>query len=291
MIAAKVTNSDIARIQAKVAKRSTSVARQTRSAMSRLFRFAAEAGREYGVTSIPVHNLPQLDKEYERTRVLNPGEIRTLWWGLDHPDVRCKRAVALALKLELVSMLRSAEIRIARRSNIAGFGTTTPVLRVPLKFVKKRRVIQQPLNSLAVEIIDEAVATHNYDVIFSPRSLDPDALLDRNSLNHTLNGKKGKRDKRPGVIEYLGMEHFTPHDLRRTAATLAADIGFSDAQIAKCLDHSKERGEDVVEAPTVTGRVYVQSKRLDEKRAVLDGIDAALREIIGPRPQKLQLVA
>ena len=46
-----------------------------------------------------------------------------------------------------------------------------------------------------------------------------------------------------------------------------------------------------MEAPTVTGRVYVQSKRLDEKRTVLDGIDAALREIVGPRPQKLRLVA
>jgi hypothetical protein len=42
-----------------------------------------------------------------------------------------------------------------------------------------------------------------------------------------------------------------------------------------------------VEAPTVTGRIYAQLKRLDEKRAALNGIDAAQREIIGPRPQKL----
>ena len=130
---------------------------------------------------------------------------------------------------------------------------------------------------------------HNYDLIFSPPVLDPDAVLGRSALNQALKGKTAPRHI--GVIEYLGMAHFTPHDLRRTAATLAADLGFSDAQIAKCLDHSKERGEDVVEAPTVTGRVYVQSKRLDEKRSVLDGIDAALREIIGPRPQKLRLVA
>jgi hypothetical protein len=40
-----------------------------------------------------------------------------------------------------------------------------------------------------------------------------------------------------------------------------------------------------------TGRVYVQSKRLDEKRAVLDGVDAALREIIGTRSEKLQQAA
>ena len=85
------------------------------------------------------------------------------------------------------------------------------------------------------------------------------------------------------MIEYL--VHFTPHDLRRTAAKLAADIGFSDAQIAKCLDHSEERREDVVDAPTVTGRVYVQCEAAGRERAVLDGIDAALREIINPAPR------
>jgi hypothetical protein len=33
--------------------------------------------------------------------------------------------------------------------------------------------------------------------------------------------------------------------------------------------------------PTVTGKVYNHSKRMKEKRAVLDGIAAQLRRIIG----------
>ena len=33
--------------------------------------------------------------------------------------------------------------------------------------------------------------------------------------------------------------------------------------------------------PTVTGKVYNHSKRMKEKRAVLDGIAAELRRIIG----------
>jgi hypothetical protein len=125
-------------------------------------------------------------------------------------------------------------------------------------------------------------------VIFSPRLLDPDAVLNRSALSHALNGKRGKKVKRvPGIIEFLGMKRFTPHDLRRTASTLCGDIGFSDAEIAKCLDHSRDRGENVVEAPSVTGRVYVQSKRLQEKRKVLDALDAELRRIIGARPKVL----
>jgi integrase len=293
MAPADVTNNEIAQIQQHIAKRSTSGARQTRSAMKRLFAFGAEAGRPYGLISSPVHNLPKVRKEHARNVVLNEEEIRTLWWGLDRPDLPATRAVALGIKFELVSMLRSKEFLGARESFIAGYGTPTPVLRVPLKFVKKRRVIEQPLNSLAVEIVNEALALRDHDVIFSPRSLDPDAVLNRNALSHALKGKKDKngKTKRMGIIEFLGLKHFTPHDLRRSAASLCGDIGIPDFEIAKCLDHSKGIGENVAATPSVTGRVYVQSKRLNEKRAVLDALDAELRRIIGTHPERLQLAA
>jgi hypothetical protein len=86
---------------------------------------------------------------------------------------------------------------------------------------------------------------------------------------------------RQGIVNFLGMKPWTPHDLRRTAATLAGDLKFPDAIIAKCLDHNKDDGEDA--APTVTG-IYVRSKRIEEKREVLDAVAAALREIIGINP-------
>lgn len=291
MAPADVTNNEIAQIQQHIAKRSTSGARQTRSAMKRLFKFGAEAGRQYGLTTSPVHNLPSVRPEHPRKVVLNPDEIRTLWWGLDRADLPCTRAVALGIKFELVSMLRSKEFLNARRSFIAGHGTKTPVLRVPMKFVKKRRVIDQPLNSLAVEIIDEATSRHDNDVIFSPRKLDPDAVLNRSSLSHALRGKHGKVNPHVGLCDFLGLKRFTPHDLRRTAASLCGDNEITDAEIAKCLDHQKGAGENVAETPSVTGRVYVHSKRLTEKRKVLDVLDAALREIIGKQPKKLRLVA
>ncbi|MEY9819778.1 hypothetical protein ABIF75_003424 [Bradyrhizobium japonicum] len=73
-----------------------------------------------------------------------------------------------------------------------------------------------------------------------------------------------------------------PHDLRRTAATLAGDLGFDDAWIAKCLDHAVSKKGDVI-VPTVTGKIYNHSKRMKEKRAVLDGVAAELRRIIKDR--------
>jgi integrase len=86
--------------------------------------------------------------------------------------------------------------------------------------------------------------------------------------------------KTPGICALLGLQPFTPHDLRRSSATLAGDLGFDDAWIAKCLDHAaSKKSEQAV--PSVTGRVYVHSRRMREKRAVLDGVAAELRGIIG----------
>ncbi|WP_245332182.1 hypothetical protein [Bradyrhizobium sp. NAS80.1] len=111
-----------------------------------------------------------------------------------------------------------------------------------------------------------------------------------------LRGDKRKGKVRtPGICALLGLKPFTPHDLRRTGATLAGDLGFDDAWIAKCLDHAASKKTEIV-VPTVTGKVYNHSKRMKEKRAVLDGVAAELRRIIGKAPvtavdPKLRLAA
>jgi integrase len=89
---------------------------------------------------------------------------------------------------------------------------------VPLKRVKKRRVIQQPLSSLAVEIIKEALKDSNKDFVFaSPLDNRP---LNRKAMATALRGTKQKKDgkmvtKTPGICALLGLKPFTPHDLRR----------------------------------------------------------------------------
>ena len=127
-----------------------------RKAVSGLFNWAAEAGRDY-VTASPCVNLPKLDPEHPRTRVLSEDEIRIFWHGLDRNDLPWDRKTRLALKFELVTMLRSGELLGAQRSELFDLDGDNPRFDVPLKRVKKRRVIQQPLSDLAVEIIREAL--------------------------------------------------------------------------------------------------------------------------------------
>jgi integrase len=296
-IASEVTKHDIATLSndivaGKLGVPSVSNARHMRKAVSGLFNWAAEAGRDY-VTASPCVNLPKLDPEHPRTRVLSEDEIRTFWHGLDCDDLPWDRKTRLALKFELVTMLRSNELLGAHRSELFDLDGEHPRFDVPLKRVKKRRDIQQPLSDLAVEIIREALDDGKDHVFASPLGDQP---MNRKVMATALRGTKVKgKVKTPGICALLGLKPFTPHDLRRTAATLAGDLGFDDAWIAKCLDHAASKKQEQT-VPTVTGKVYNHSKRMKEKRAVLDGVAAELRRIIGKPPvkavdPKLQLAA
>lgn len=101
-------------------------------------------------------------------------------------------------------------------------------------------MIEQPLSSLAVEIVREALASEGQQFVFeSP--VYPGQPTHRTALATALRGTKHEKNpdksKTPGLCELLGLKPFTPHDLRRTAATVAGELGFSEAAIAKCLDH------------------------------------------------------
>jgi hypothetical protein len=84
------------------------------------------------------------------------------------------------------------------------------------------------------------------------------------------------KSKLPASARCSVCDRFMPDDLRRTAATLAGDLGFDDAWIAKCLDHSASKKQGVA-VPSVTDKVYNHSTRMKEKRAIPDGVASELR--------------
>jgi integrase len=52
-----------------------------------------------------------------------------------------------------------------------------------------------------------------------------------------------------GICALLRLGPFTPHDLRRTAATLVGNLGFDDVWIAKCLDHAASKKQEQIALP------------------------------------------
>ena len=278
-IASEVTKHDIATLSNDIVagklggKASVSNARHMRRAASGLFNWAAEAGRDY-VSASPCVNLPKLDDEHPKTRVLSEDEIRTLWHGLDREDMPWDRKTRLALKFALVTMLRSGELLPIHRDELnAGNGTVD----IPARRVKRRRVINQPLSDLALEVINEAMG--NYEFAFTGRF--GDAPLSRSAMHNALRGNK----KTKGICELLGIAPFTPHDLRRTAATMCGELGLSESGIALCLDHQANKDENGKPLPAVTNRVYnlATRVRVAKKKTVLDAWATELQRIIGAK--------
>jgi integrase len=276
-IASEVTKHDIATLSNDIVagklggKASVSNARHMRRAASGLFNWAAEAGRDY-VSASPCINLPPLDDEHPRTRVLSEDEIRTLWHGLDREDMPWDRRTRLAIRFALATMLRSGELLPIHRDELnAGNGTVD----IPAKRVKRRRVINQPLSDLALEIINEAMG--NYEFAFVGRY--GDAPLARTAMGNALRGNK----KTKGICELLGLKPFTPHDLRRTAATMCGELGLPEAGLSLCLDHQANKDENGKPLPAITNRVYNigTRNRVAKKRKVLDAWAIELRRIIG----------
>lgn len=284
-IASEVTKHDIATLSNDIVagkhggKPSGSSARHMRRAASGLFNWAAEAGRDY-VTASPCINLPKLDPEHPRTRVLTEDEIRTLWHGLDRNDLPWDRKTRLGIKFALTTMLRSGEMLPIHRDEI---NATEGTVDIPARRVKKRRVINQPLSDLAMEIVTEAMG--NYDYAFAGRF--GNAPLSRQAMSGALKGTKHRTGKvrTPGICDLLGLAPFTPHDLRRTAATMCGELGLPDSSIGLCLDHQASKDENGKPLPAVTRKVYNLATRIvvTRKREVLDRWAVELRRIVGGR--------
>jgi integrase len=74
-----------------------------------------------------------------------------------------------------------------------------------------------------------------------------DAPLARQAMSGALKGTRHRNGKvkTPGICELLGLAPFTPHDLRRTAATMCGNLGLSESAISLCLDHQATKGSSI----------------------------------------------
>ena len=99
-------------------------------------------------------------------------------------------------------MLRSGELMPTHRDELFDLDGENPRFEVPLKRVKKRRVIQQPLSELAVEIIREALSDDEQQYVFA--SPFGDMPMNRKAMATALRGTKHKgKVKTPGICALL----------------------------------------------------------------------------------------
>lgn len=277
---------------------------RVRTLLHTLFKWAIVPPRKY-LTTNPCTNLPEKEEEvpvdaaaHPDGRVLTANEIRKFWIGLDDPKCPGDRLTKLAYKLYLVTVLRGCEIVAIPRDGVAPDVTNPESVTIPLEVLKgrrskKSRPVTQPLSSLAREIVAEIFKDdEGRRYAFPGSGKRQGKWMDQKTLAHLLNRKAADRAGKEGILEYLRIPHFTPHDLRRTSATILEQLGYDEAAVGRVMTH-KTPAKD---ASPVTRIHYlvptpILAKPVDPRVEMLDKLDMALRQIIGLPSPKLKLVA
>ena len=160
----------------------------------------------------------------KKTRALSREEIQSFWACLDDPGHGTSLAVRNLLKFILVTGQRPGECNGLSYPEITDRLWTIPLSRD--KEAKHRKGVPHaiPLTPLAIYLTSYRQEPFALDIRAVARALR--RLLPRAD------------DAQTGRIPPLNLPLFTPHDLRRTAATHWGSFGYSNEQIARVLGHS-----------------------------------------------------
>jgi len=274
---ASITNDDIERLNESIINRNApGMANNCFQIVRKMFNFAVEKKK---MPYSPCSGIKLPAVKNARDRTLNPDEIKDFWNNID--QCAMSEGVRSILKLILVTGQRPNEVAGMHSSEIDGHWWTIPVerLKVPKKMEHMRSPHRVYLSDLALELIGD-VKDKGYIFPSPIKKIDRpmgdtaiDVAVDRNRA-FPMKGDDGKPlydDKGQPVTENRwGIEHFTPHDLRRTGATCMAQMKISDEVIDAILDHAKM---GVI-------KVYNQYKYDDEKQVALESWERKLRSII-----------
>ncbi len=206
------------------------------------------------VDATPVAMVKPPSKENQRDRVLSPDEIRTFWTGLD--DAPMSETLRLALKLQLVTAQRKGEIIGAAQVE---FDLEEGAWTIPAERSKNGKLHRVPLSPLATDLVTKARELAGTSQWLFPSPSGGQSIYTE-SVNHALYKSLPK----------MGVEPFTPHDLRRTAASGMTALGIPRLVVGKILNH--------VESGVTA--VYDRHGYDQEKRHALDTWAAHLEDIL-----------
>lgn len=273
--AADVAKRDVIRLLEEIVNRNApAMANNTFQIIRKMFNWAAEQDI---LQHTPCTGVKLPSPKLSRERVLSELEIRTMWTNLDRPDLNMSIDSRRALKLILVTAQRPGEVIGMHSSEIDGQWWTIPTERA--KNGKAHRVY---LTATALELIGD---TSDRGYIFRTPHKDKDkpmgdtalAVAVGRNLAFPLTDAKGNQlfnaDGKPATENRLEIDHFTPHDLRRTAATFMASMGFMDEIIDAVLNHAKK---GII-------RTYNRHDYDREKQQALEAWERKLNSIITDR--------
>lgn len=221
----------------------------------------------------------------QRDRVLSSDEIKTIWNAL--PAAKMRDSTRRIIRLCLVTAQRVGEVSGMMRDEL---DLSSGIWTIPAARSKNGRQHSIPLSRMALEIIEEQIAASDAQAHRKNRPPSPAVFPAPRGAQAAMNGAaaakaiKNAEVSRKGLTTILGVKPFTPHDLRRTAATHMEEIGVSPFVISHVLNHASEtRG-------SITSKIYARYDYAKEKREALDrwaerlaGVVVGSADVIGLR--------
>jgi integrase len=268
----EITKRDVVTLLDRIVARGSAVmANRIDSLGKQAFRFAME--RDLIGSNPWVGTMRPGGDEAARQRNLTDAEIRAVWQALAQPKTIGGPHVRLALKLILVTAQRPGEVAGARWGEIDGAVWTIPPERIKTGD-RTGREHQVPLSDLALEIMEQLrpLAKERPHLFPSAHSKQKrEAPMLELALSRAL-----RNNRKDGRI--FGLDWFTPHDLRRTAASMMTALGTPRLHVSKVLNHTDR---------DITGAVYDQHDYFSEKNKALQSWADHLRAIITGKKAKV----
>ena len=225
-----------------------------------------------------VEGMKRPTETVERERVLSADEIKTMWAKLADADMF--EGTRNVVRLCLLTAQRVGEISGMLLSELDLKGR---VWVIPPARSKNKREHVVPLSDAAMDVLEAQMAAVEKLSKRMERPV-PDFVFPGPGARAALSGAAvAKAVKRmevtaKGKTTILGVVAWTPHDLRRTAATHMEEIGISPFIVAHVLNHVS------VTRASVTSRVYARYDYGREKREALDLWADRLSGIVAGRP-------
>lgn len=260
----KVKRRHVSAVVKKIVERgSAGQADHTLSYIKRLFNVALQWGY---VEFNPCQGLEKIKSYAPRERVLSPKEVWKFWHGLD--DTPLYPVIKYALRFTLCTMTRSKETMYAQWDQI---DRQDGLWTIPKSLAKNNHEHRLPLNQLALEQLNQI---HPYtgasDYVFGSNRYDEPPGAPPSDLKPLSKCSLSRAVARHRHEEINITERFTPHDLRRTAATYVVALGCPVDWAERLLNHVK--GTLI--------RVYNRYSYDLEKRTGMEMLGYALERII-----------
>jgi integrase len=287
-----ITRRDIMNLLDGMSGRGDGIITNTFKIVRRMFRFAV---KQEIIATTPCYAFEkgeELPRPVAKERNLTEAEVKTFMTGIDRCAI--SKEIRSIMKLILLTGQRPGEVTSMHKSEIDGrWWEFTPKETIITKQIPRKQRIY--LTDMATQLIGNtkgksfifpsAVTKIDNDGNPIPAHITERAVayaLRRNLLTHKIKSKpkvkavgKSKR-KKPFVISEerkLNIEKFTPHDLRRTCATMLSEIGFFDEVVDAVLAHLK-KGEI---------RTYNKNKYDKEKQQAMEAWELKLNSIISTK--------